>query len=831
MRIVIDMQGAQTESRFRGIGRYTMSLVKAIVKQAKNHEIFLVLNATMPESIHTIRKAFDGLLPSNRIRIFEAPYSLDTNRDNIRLAEYLREYFLKSLEPDLVLITSLFEGPWANAITSINSTQLSFNTAVILYDLIPFIYQESYLSDSSVKSYYFEKINFLKKSNFLLAISESSRQEAIQYLQFPADKVVNISGATDETFIPIELSNEVKQNLLEKLNITKEFILFAPGGFDERKNFKRLLEAYSLLPEKQKQDYQLVIVGKLNQNQAVHLWQIAKQYDLTQENLIFTNYLPEDELISLYSLTKLFIFPSLHEGFGLPVLEAMACGAAVIASNSSSLPEVIGNPQALFDPLSAISISKKINEVLNDPILLEQLENHSKNQSKLFSWNLSAKTALHTIEENHNKLDYSTQKNSTLDLISEIKTSQLSIADKYLSAFAYAINFNQPRTTKHLFLDISTLVHTDARSGIQRVVRSLLSELLQQSCIGYQIYPIYFDNSLYRYANRFCQNHFNVDLGLGDTPVDFRQDDIYLSLDLNMHLTEQTKAVHTFLNEHGILLFFIVYDILPVKHPKWWKSENVSLFKNWLETIVELSTGLICISQSVADELQEWIKSNNYLHLNVPPTISAFHLGADIENSLPSKGLPSNAIETLHKIEKTTSFLMVGTVEPRKGYMQALNAFEILWRQGYDINLVIVGKDGWLADDLIKRLSSHPQKDNQLYWLKGISDEYLDIIYDKSTCLVAASEGEGFGLPLIEAAQHKIPIIARNLPVFREVAGDHAFYFDTTNPENLAQAIKDWLALHEKVQHPTSDTMPWLTWKDSAAQLVAAINLISGDHE
>ena len=180
-------------------------------------------------------------------------------------------------------------------------------------------------------------------------------------------------------------------------------------------------------------------------------------------------------------------------------------------------------------------------------------------------------------------------------------------------------------------------------------------------------------------------------------------------------------------------------------------------------------------------------------------------------------------MEVLHKIEKTMSFLMVGTVEPRKGYLQALNAFEVLWQQGYDINLVIVGKEGWLADDLIKRLSSHPQKNTQLYWLQGISDEYLELIYKASCCLIAASEGEGFGLPLIEAAQHKIPIIARNLPVFREVAGDHAFYFETTNPENLAQAIKNWLALHEKKQHPTSDTMPWLTWKESAQQLLTTI--------
>lgn len=119
--------------------------------------------------------------------------------------------------------------------------------------------------------------------------------------------------------------------------------------------------------------------------------------------------------------------------------------------------------------------------------------------------------------------------------------------------------------------------------------------------------------------------------------------------------------------------------------------------------------------------------------------------------------------------------------------------------------------------------NKHPEKGNRLFWLEGISDEYLEKIYTATTCLIAASEGEGFGLPLIEAAQYSLPMIVRDLPVFREIALDHAFYFRGMNASDLSTAINMWLKLYETAMHPGSGDMPWLTWEQSAAQLKAAL--------
>ena len=141
---------------------------------------------------------------------------------------------------------------------------------------------------------------------------------------------------------------------------------------------------------------------------------------------------------------------------------------------------------------------------------------------------------------------------------------------------------------------------------------------------------------------------------------------------------------------------------------------------------------------------------------------------------------------------------------------------------------VIVGKEGWqgLPDNLrrvipetVQRLKTNSELGKHLFWLEGISDQYLEEIYAVSTCLIAASEGEGFGLPLVEAAQHKMPIMARDIPIFREVAGEHAFYFSGGAPENLASDVTRWLKMYQEGNYPKSETMPWLSWKESASQL------------
>lgn len=170
---------------------------------------------------------------------------------------------------------------------------------------------------------------------------------------------------------------------------------------------------------------------------------------------------------------------------------------------------------------------------------------------------------------------------------------------------------------------------------------------------------------------------------------------------------------------------------------------------------------------------------------------------------------------------------MVGTVEPRKGHAQVLDAFELLWASQQDANLLIVGKQGWMVEALVERLREHPESGKRLFWFEGIDDDYLSSLYAQSDALIAASLGEGFGLPLIEAAQYKLPLIARDIPVFREVAGEHAFYFQGEQPQTLSDSLTAWLGLHRNAEHPKSESMPWLTWDQSAKQLFLASQMLA----
>jgi glycosyltransferase involved in cell wall biosynthesis len=216
----------------------------------------------------------------------------------------------------------------------------------------------------------------------------------------------------------------------------------------------------------------------------------------------------------------------------------------------------------------------------------------------------------------------------------------------------------------------------------------------------------------------------------------------------------------------------------------------------------------------VADELERWREEFGPVRTR-PLGMEWFHLGADIAATAPSRSLPPGAETVLGQLGARKSFLMVGTLEPRKGHAEVLDAFERLWAEGHDLSLVIVGRQGWKVETLIRRLAVHPEKGRRLFWLADVSDEYLERLYAAATCLIAASYAEGFGLPLIEAAQHGLPVIARDIPVFREVAGDHACYFS----DDLAATLTQWLLLHETGQHPRTEAMSWRSWRESAARL------------
>ncbi|MDA0651309.1 MAG: glycosyltransferase family 1 protein, partial [Proteobacteria bacterium] len=257
----------------------------------------------------------------------------------------------------------------------------------------------------------------------------------------------------------------------------------------------------------------------------------------------------------------------------------------------------------------------------------------------------------------------------------------------------------------------------------------------------------------------------------------------------------------------------------------WWPEGMGARYERWLRSLVAVADTILCISEAVARELEEWSRDAGVAPQLAQPQVKWFHLGADIERSAPSRGLPGGYQKLLTALAAAPTFLMVGTLEPRKGHAQVISGFELLWQQGHVVNLLIVGKEGWMVDALMERIDTHALLGKHLFWMSSASDQCLDDLYARSDCLLAASEGEGFGLPLIEGAQRGIPIIARDLPVFREVAGDSAFYFNGLDAEDVSSAICGWLSLRDQGKAPASDVLGWLSWHESAAQLLRALAL------
>lgn len=409
MRVVLDLQACQSASRYRGIGRYSMSFAFALIDEflSRDHEVVIALNSAFKEEATHLRALFSGRFSKLRFSEFAvlspcAPME-DGNQWRQMASRLLREHALACLEPDFVHVATLLADGWADdTVASVGMLGVKIPTALTHYDLIPLVMSDVYMPDDSpFRRYYMDKLENVKRADLLLAISEYSRQEAIQWLGYDAQRIVNISSAVNEDFFASSDNLREPQFTLDRYGVPSGFLLYAPGGFDARKNLNCLLEAYSLLSSELRASHRLVIASKVDESfRAGLLWK-AGTFGLSADEITITGYVPDAELIDLYRACSVYVFPSLHEGFGLPVLEAMECGAVVIASNTTSIPEAHGLSEALFDPTDPVSIAKKIQVALTDKAFRNRLKNHAKHWPRLFSWARSAKVACDAIESVH----------------------------------------------------------------------------------------------------------------------------------------------------------------------------------------------------------------------------------------------------------------------------------------------------------------------------------------------------------------------------------------------------------------------------------------------
>jgi glycosyltransferase involved in cell wall biosynthesis len=345
-----------------GVGTYIRTLLTVFNKINEDILVYALVNPSDANRID------DG----PNVKIIRA--GMETPIYSVK-EQFVVPYYYRKLKPDLVHYPN-FNTSFCPGIPFV----------VTICDLIYYLYPNA--CPNRIGHLYARIMmkHSVKNSKAVITISRYSKDDIVRHLKTPEQKINIIYIGIDQAYHPVEDATSV----LRKYHLPQRYILYM-GNHEPRKNLAGLLKAYAM--SKSRNDYALVIGGKKDHRRN-SLYETVSQLDIVQ-NVIFTDHLDQKDLAALYSAAGLFVFPSLYEGFGLPPLEAMACGTPVVCSNAASLPEAVGDAAVQFDPQNIDQMANAMDSVLCSPSLQKELVQKGFEQTRRFCWE---KTAAMTIE-------------------------------------------------------------------------------------------------------------------------------------------------------------------------------------------------------------------------------------------------------------------------------------------------------------------------------------------------------------------------------------------------------------------------------------------------
>ena len=1238
VRLLLDLQACQTRgSAGRGVGRYSEALFSHLVGSRGHRDVFALLSNGLP-----LAPDLESVSEARILRLDEMP-DWGTNRNHQggeqdALDALAYSSFAGPISADLLHVSHVFEG--FNERVALPSPSLRAAGQVLsatLFDLIPLLFQEHYFNNPDFKKWYLARLAWLRQADLLLAISESSRRDAIALLGMEPWRIVTVHGGVGAHFCPGNDPQAERERLSMRYRLPARFVLYA-GGDDHRKNIAGAIAGYAEIPAGLRTNCQLVIVCSMEEQRKQMYLHQAHARGLGAAEIQITGFVPEADLVSFYRTCSVFMFPSLYEGLGLPVLEAMACGAAVVGGNNSSIREIIARDDALFDAASPGAIAATVGRALGDKGFANHLRSHGMARASEFSWQRTADLAHAAFDEALQRsrtagvstvvqgwvarkrlamltplppcrsgiADYNAQflpylaRHFDIDLYvddhvvtdapvaaafrlfsakdfaasahmydailyefgnSEFHAHMLPLLERFpgivgihdafvgglvqyadfvlgqtgrynrdlldahgplarrfiaprqgeahpndvsdqmlpcskrlltlatgvishspfnldvarrfypegwqapyriipqmvpvpgdwteverektrarlgfstsdtiittfghivwtkwcdllLQAFdrsalrenanvhlvfagelpnnAFGRGLRQAadhtglgtriritgflteedyegylrisdlavqlrtrsrggtpktvldclvrglpvivnndasytdypdnvvikleatpsvesiahelvRTTasperrtmfsragagharehhsparcaaeyaaaihefsarhkaaqrfhglrgfaphmagcqeptraaeaaagwlqripvpaferRRLFIDVTELARSDAMSGIQRVVGQIVTRLYCSARTGFEPVAVALQDGCLKKAVGWLdgQGLLCAHEQPGES-IRFAAGDVLLMLDSTWLPYRQFMPIFQQARDRRVPIYTVVYDLLPLQQPEQFvpKGSRLQWYEDWFHAAVAESDGLLCISRSVADEVDDYL--SRQLKLARKPKLGYWHLGADFLED-DADHVPAPAIIDL---ASGPFLLMVGTIEPRKSHALALAAMERLWSSGSDLRLCVAGKEGWMVSELMARLRNHPQLGRRLFLIESPIDADLGFLYRNAVALLFPSTGEGFGLPLVEAANHGLPILCSDIPVFHEIAGDHAIYLDRRDPGAVASKIEEMLARKKSGRLPDSRNMPRLSWEQSAEALLDVV--------
>ena len=825
MKIVVDMQGIQSANANSSSKLKAIQMLRLLIKSSPAKDIIILAFSGQLES--GLRHALDNLrdiISPSQCRCWHAPtpfYSKDKNNSGKRaVATAIYNEFLLSLNPDIILVSLFTDNPEENLILDFSANLKSKCPITAIVE------SKSLVEDPVAKQTYNEEWNF--PDNALLTLQEFStiytfsEENAYLYSNIAIGRCPNqrVEYLTKYVLEPEKIATYLNSNGTSEREENNLFVLAAKS-------------ANCPLAEKAIKACEKFYFGnKSHISLALYFSELNEECCAENKLEISSSWrriTSEDSLLHNLTKSRICLLAGEMQGKTDIALKAVQTGSICLNYTDQKHKQ---------SKDLATCLTNSIEDVL-DELLLEQAWSY-----RSFRKSIIKKQQLISFEYKNEEVGlklirslFLAQKRYKATTRPEAPLYDVNDVAARLRVLCSATNADPTRVCnsiintfeirdrkKRVYLDISQLIKQDHKTGIQRVVRSLLTNIKNLLPNDWEAVPTYSKGTAEGYfvastTSTSTLSEIPEDLA-SNSPAVFKPGDILLILDLDHLAAIRQKKLLQSIRARGIYVFFIVYDILPIKFPHFFENSDYleSVHKEWLKIISD-SDGFFAISKSVYQETKRWLQSN--LQIRHPSyTYGYFRLGADIKSSAPTLGGSKEEKKTIELVKAGTSFVQVSTIEPRKAPAEILDAFEQLWEMGYDINLVYVGKEGWLVDKFIKRLRNHKELGRHLFWLCGISDQMLEDVYEGSTCCIMASYGEGFGLPIVEAANHGLPIIARDIPVFREIGGENVHFFDTTKGTDLASSIIEWLNLYENGEHPKSEYLQINTWQMSANELI-----------
>lgn len=802
MRLWVDGQCLQTASRMRGIGRYVSELLRAIAEHHPEVDLSISFNAAMPDQALLAREAVSGIIRPENVHVWHGAAktgeAIDGYTPERRLSELALSHHVNCLAPDVALSASPFEGAMDLAVPLLPGRGCTVPTAAIFYDAIPYRFKEHYLTGTEMSHYYQRRLEL--HSGFLanLCISDFSKAELQSIL--PNSLGVGISAGVSKEFIAAFDESKIAGGKND------DFVLWV-GGLDWRKNVETVVKAFALLPSDDFGFLRLVIAGDAPEYLFANLQKQWAELGLSPRRLTCLGHVSEEQLVGLYKQARLLVQPSLMEGFGLTTLEAIHCGTPVLASRSGALPEVVGYDDYLFDPNSHTELAGKIRLVLQGgPQLTKALKGMKKHAAR-FNWKTSSNAAVDALiplkKSSIRRPDLPTNR---AEIALQCKMESL---DSDIAANLFALAEPFPFETRRLLVDATSTVRVDHKSGIQRVVKRICASLAASGeTYGNERHFVFCDDDS---GWRACDGKTLAKPAKNGPSLRVPGGDLLLMLDSSWEFHALHRKSLRACRLRGGDVVSCLYDTVPLQSSAFCDPGMPIVFAEWFRTALTYSTGFVCISKAVADELLSLLEAIRFPR---PMKVGYWQLGADFATR-PS----TSRQEAADAKERRPCFLMVGTLEPRKGHRVALGAFESLWANGADIELVIVGKVRWGTSHLVDRIRRHAEFGSRLHWHENASDGELSTLYDECDALIAASFAEGFGLPIVEAGHYGKPAIASDIPVFREVGkgAAAAHLFEMGDASALAATVDKFLKNKDGGAMPPR--LAWPSWADSAAQL------------